>query len=178
MLFEYIEVSSVSSIYTILNMQIGQIITYTVLVIQILLTFCVSSLGTSLLPLYYQDPHDLQHPTLPPPECTVPVEDRFDIDAVIQIIAAFCIHENEVISATNQRTIFRTYTNKAHTVQFALSWSNTGICQRSFLQMSPSQGSGENCKRIFCNILLRCEACLSGPTLGLNFDMQVLTEVL
>lgn len=142
-------------------MQIDRIVTYAVLIIQILSTLCIVDVGASLPPLYNLDPHDVQHPALPPPQCTVRTEPGFEIGAGIQIITDFCTYKNEAVSATTRQTISSVYNVDTNTVRLTLSWSNRATCQRSYLQISPSQGSGETCKSIFYNILLECKACLS-----------------
>lgn len=125
--------------------------------------FFRSRVTAHLPPLYKQDPHDVQHPSFPPPSCSPALDRGFDISTTIHAIAAFCTHETGVVSAIDQQLISRTYAfasppGDGSTIRIMLSWDNTGACRRSQLSLSPTQNSGRDCRTIYRNILLGCES--------------------
>lgn len=120
-------------------------------------TLAVNSLRS--LPLFGQDPHDVQYPSFPPPSCSPALNQGFDISTTIHAIAAFCTSETGVVSAMYQQPISRTYASAGgvNVIRLSISWDNTGVCRRSQLSLSPVQNSGRNCETIFRMILLGCK---------------------
>lgn len=125
----------------------------------------------SLPPLFDRDPHDVQHPSFPPPSCSPALNRGFGISTTIDAIAAFCTFETGVVSTIHQQPISRTY----NVIRLSLSWDNTGVCRRSQLSLSPIQNSGRSCETIFTNILFGCKwlkPVIRGKTLPPDRPLQ------
>lgn len=139
---------------------------WTIIVLQLFFTLDFAKITAPLPRLYKHDPHDVQHPSFPPPTCSPALNQGFEISTTIHAIAAFCTYETGSVSVTYQQPITRTYTSASpagdsNMIRITLSWDNIGVCRRSQLILSPTHNSGWSCKTILRNILLGCKcSCL------------------
>lgn len=115
-----------------------------------------------LSPLYDQDPHDVQDPSLPLPSCAPARDQGIKIRPTIKVIAAFCLSQRGLVSNEFRQPITNSHafvdTDGSHqSVRLALSWIETGTCPRSKLSISPSQNARSLCRTILSRIMLDCK---------------------
>lgn len=125
-------------------------------------TLVLSKVTVPLPALYNQDPHDVQRPSFPLPECCTRADHGIDIGPTIHVITAFCDSQTDLVSAAFPQSITKIYAldrlvEDDNIIRLTLSWDNTGTCARSQIQLSPSQNSGRHCQTIFRDILLGCK---------------------
>lgn len=143
-------------------MQCNWTIICTIVVLQSFFALALTKVTAPLPPLYNQDPHDVQYPSFPLPECYTRADHDLDIRPTIHIITAFCMSETDTVSATSRQSISKAYAlshlkEDPSIIRLTLSWDNTGTCSRSQVLISPSQNFGRHCKTIFSDILLGCK---------------------
>jgi len=123
-------------------------------------TSLIPGVSAALPPLYRRDPHDVQFPSFPTPNCLPTFEQRLSVSAAVPAIESFCTIQTGEVSAEAQRPISQSFfTNGAGDIRATLSWDNAGSCPRSHIIISPDRGAGRDCKTILHKIVSECKYC-------------------